>query len=838
MPSNFIKTIYPPIIDSYMPVFDREKECRIYFSLSIYNNLNDININQVQVTVNDQYTNKNLLIDPIGITIKPIIEDTEKTGEDRYYISLVGNDLAKGQFELNKYYKIQLRFANSDTIIPFPLNSGWINNNLKNFSEWSSVCLIKAIIPPTIFLTEFNTVSELTRFPSSFIKVTGKAIFDEEETETLKSYNISIFSKITKEKIYESNEIFTDTISALNIINFTIPIEFEKNIPYILKFKYTTRNLYSAINSYDFIITEDYVQKLDINSAIRLDEENARMIIDIIPKKFRGNILIKRTDSKSKFIIWETVKILNIKDDNIYTWNDYTIEAGVWYKYSVMEGHASGLQGAATYLNIDPILAFFEYSYLVDQECQLKIKFDANISSLKKTISESKIDTIGSQFPFFVRNGNIKYTEFPISGIISYLTDEDEIFTSKNSLITNPDELQTYRDKYRVNDYNDYLMERGFREQVMEFLENGKEKLFKSLTEGNFIIYLMNVIFSPNTTLGRYIYSFSATAYQIANSTIENYNNHHIQEIGNYMSDLEIDKIITEYSAIGQVNNYDNNITISTNILDIIKEKQAIPNYNIRIKDFSSINFNISDNKATEYEVIINGQRIKMSSDGKYTLSSLEDEGIVINSISFPQNYNNIYIDYEVNLQQSIDIIEKEEINNKIPIQFTSIKEIIITITNTSYNYEENFIEYLQKIINNNSQEYLYITGYEIIANIGTIFKIQDNKNQNIYTGIIRETESAIGEGYYSNGWISGLRKVKNTNISSYRIDESKFNRNNNVITYMNYPIEIFQLNASGILTKIENTSTIDYSTIDAINIHMPVENVSITCKCMIGIKE
>jgi hypothetical protein len=37
---------------------------------------------------------------------------------------------------------------------------------------------------------------------------------------------------------------------------------------------------------------------------------------------------------------------------------------------------------------------------------------------------ESKIDTIGNKYPFIYRNGKVKYKEFPISGLLSYLSDE------------------------------------------------------------------------------------------------------------------------------------------------------------------------------------------------------------------------------------------------------------------------------------------------------------------------------------------------------------------------------------------------------------------------------
>jgi hypothetical protein len=54
---------------------------------------------------------------------------------------------------------------------------------------------------------------------------------------------------------------------------------------------------------------------------------------------------------------------------------------------------------------------------------------------LKINTLENKIDTIGSRHPFIFRNGNVYYREFPISGLISYLVDEEQIFLNKDDSI-------------------------------------------------------------------------------------------------------------------------------------------------------------------------------------------------------------------------------------------------------------------------------------------------------------------------------------------------------------------------------------------------------------------
>jgi hypothetical protein len=47
---------------------------------------------------------------------------------------------------------------------------------------------------------------------------------------------------------------------------------------------------------------------------------------------------------------------------------------------------------------------------------------------------ETKVDTLGSKFPYILKNGNTEYKEFTISGLLSYLSDEKEYFINEASL--------------------------------------------------------------------------------------------------------------------------------------------------------------------------------------------------------------------------------------------------------------------------------------------------------------------------------------------------------------------------------------------------------------------
>jgi hypothetical protein len=86
--------------------------------------------------------------------------------------------------------------------------------------------------------------------------------------------------------------------------------------------------------------------------------------------------------------------------------------------------------------------------------------------------------------------------------------DEEHLFLSKEDY--NLTELST-----NLNGEN-IAAERMFKMKVLEWLTNGEPKIFRSPSEGNYIVRLMNSSLTPNDTLGRMLHTFSSTAYEIA----------------------------------------------------------------------------------------------------------------------------------------------------------------------------------------------------------------------------------------------------------------------------------------------------------------------------------
>lgn len=71
---------------------------------------------------------------------------------------------------------------------------------------------------------------------------------------------------------------------------------------------------------------------------------------------------------------------------------------------------------------------------------------------------------------------------------------------------------------YQIHDlypHDNWYWERLFREELVNWLNDGEPKLYRSMPEGNIAVILTDVNLTPNTQLGRRLYNFSATLYEV-----------------------------------------------------------------------------------------------------------------------------------------------------------------------------------------------------------------------------------------------------------------------------------------------------------------------------------
>lgn len=533
--------LYPPIVDTYVPAFltdsGTDKDiCRIYFTLSQFNTMEDIE--NVQVTVRSQYTNLSVLNKskyPSEVMLTSIQEDTSKTSDDRYYIELNKTDIQGGQFEINQYYKVQMRFTHVDaaevSLATPQAIDGWLAANINLFSEWSTVCLIRGISTPQLAVSGFTIEGGEISWANYNPIIYGTLSFkNEEETEKLKSYQVKLYD--------ENDNLLTDSgiqYTNTNSFSYGLNYNFVAGAAYKFTIECTTMNLYSAIATYEFTTAIEESEILDFSFIAETDEDNGRVILTIkksnITDGFTGELVLRRTSNKTNFTIWEDLKTYTYEGATTIkeTFSDMTIESGVWYKY-YLQKRSNGVAASTKYIKT-PIMVIFDDMFLTTKDRQLKIKFNPTVSSFKRTIQESRTDTLGSQFPFVRRNGYADYAQFPIGGLISFQIDESELFTSLEELFGEHLYLYTdYNNDHRITEANNIVYEKLFKDKVIEFLYGEQPKLFRSATEGNFIVKVMDASFSPNATLGRRIVSFTATAYEVAECNIDNFKKYDILE--------------------------------------------------------------------------------------------------------------------------------------------------------------------------------------------------------------------------------------------------------------------------------------------------------------------
>jgi len=546
------ETTSKTITTTYKTVNPRTTErnfiCRVYFSLSEFNSISEIA--NAQVTVRSQLTNKSVLHKikyPCEVMLKLIQLDPEREQagtKDKYFIEIKPEDLNGNNFTIDQYYKVQIRFTSAtlpdgeDPNAGIDLHNGdaiqsishWLSVNLRYFSEWSIVCLVRGISVPTLTLKDFSEAVATDIWDTIInTQVLGNLTFaNRNETETLRNYRIKAYDS-NNNLLLDSGDIYTSNFSDVNSIDYTMNYWFQADHEYYFTLTYVTQNLYTETHKYEFTVSSAEVPDLNLQITAYKDEENGRIGMHINRSrsygKYTGRIIIRRACAQDNFARWEDMYIATFDHEPYIdvTWYDYTIESGVFYLYGIQ---AVNTQGARAPMKMfrEPIMINFDHMFLTCKDKQLKIKFNPSISSFKRNISETKIDTIGSKYPFVKRNGDVNYIQFPIGGLIAAEMDEEGLFTTKEEIykVYQPNYAEYNWDNYVV-DYQDMVWEKFFREAVEKFLESNDVKLFRSPTEGNILIKLMDVNYQPNQTLGRRLWSFTATAYEIDECTLDNY---------------------------------------------------------------------------------------------------------------------------------------------------------------------------------------------------------------------------------------------------------------------------------------------------------------------------
>lgn len=816
--------LFPCTVDTYMPAFligsnnAQKNICRVYFSISAYNSINDI-VN-AQVTVTNQNNNLSSLDKkkyPCEIMITNIKLDTERTTDDKYYIEINSSDIEEG-FQINQYYKVQIRFTGTGAT-ELPMNIGippqnwneadqkytdaqsidsWLVANLSHFSEWSTVCLVRGISSPSLSMGGFDVSANLTLWALDNVNVIGSLNFsDSTETDTLKSYRIKLYN-IDNELLSDSGILYTSAYTNINEFNYTFEYAFNEGEDYYFTFEYETANMYSDIATYSFIVIQENIDILNASLTAELDENNAAIVLHVKGKdssNFIGNITIRRSSSETNFTIWEDMHTQIFDTNTIldYTWTDYTIKSGVYYKYIVQKRTSSGSRGVAVHAENEPFMMLFDDMYLTGGDAQLKIRFDPSVSSFRRSVSEARTETVGSKYPFIKRNGYINYRQFPIGGTITCLMDTSHLLTSREEIFK--DSLENYNDfnkKNKINQYNDWTYEREFREKVMDFLYANEVRLFRSATEGNILIKLMDINFTPNATLGRRIYSFTATAYEIDECNIKNFDKYNILSLGTYSTLLRFSQ-----DYIGE---YGETIPANKEFFDILYEKYnpyAKEKYIIQIDNLDYLRIEmemkpylikegangpyILDDKGQSkeepqdailgYLVYINELPVIINPEGIY---ELKNKDTAITSLKFPIN-TKAHLDYHINIRQ----VEDESLIVKTNSFYKTVGQLWGTFGPNISLYQQIWNKYYEKY-SNYYQALLSLDSVRVESDPGTAFYIKESSDSDFERHVIGTTgelnfdsEDATIEGLFFLG--KHLEPATAAELERDALPENKF---------------------------------------------------------------
>lgn len=591
--------LYPPLVNSSLPAFPADSQnIEFHYFVPQTMSISDAKISKIQYTVVNQSNNVSVLKPTSIATVQTSeIIEIDNTNERYFYIPISN---INGGWIPGNIYKVQIRFS-----------------NIYENSEWSSVCYLKATAKSQNITVEIINAEEAFAVYVESPQFYGR-YENTDATEIQTKYAFTLIDYTTNEILEETGwQIHTDSLDS---VVFSRELEDFKR--YYLQYSIETKNGYTQTIKNDFLCTLDLLPIPEIEfKECTNDYEEGRIKVVVGNKdsnidRISTNLILRRTDSKSNFTIWEDYKIFNIWDDKVYIeFYDYLIEHGVIYKYSIQTLSSQGYRGKSIWS--PTVEALYEHIFLVGNNKQLKIKFNPKVSSWKRTLQEAKVETIGSQYPFITRNGNINYFTFPLEGLVSYWLDEQELFCSKNSLCGNREIATVNANHLNLTDDN-IILEREFRNQVEEFLTNGDYKYFKSPTEGVRLVALTEVSLTPEDTLGRMIHSFRSTAYEIGDNSLTNLIEFGIQDKGEFISSEDMGEkeesfTLGTYHTVG----------IDTDLYNLIKqqvkdnEQVAGTNYRRKLKYIKNLVIEEISGKACSLEI----QQNKNSTWDKITLS-------------------------------------------------------------------------------------------------------------------------------------------------------------------------------------------------------------------------
>ena len=528
--------LYPPYVESTIPAqATMENGGRVlHIPFRLNRAVSLASVAKICARIKTVSTNSWLGVIEVEKDINNVYPDTE--GTDYYYVDFTetNSELTDIVLDPGQHYKIQLAFIDVNGLVGY----------------YSSVGVFKYTTQPSVYIEglEDNNLSNLY----TYVGVYSQAEDGQDPTEKIYSYQFDLYegSTIVATSGLKLHDSTQDESSYESRDIWVLNQQLSEGVQHQIQYSITTINGYKASTPKYTIWNNEFDYDADNSIKPYLKFENnfengyIRLFFNNNGNNFKsagGGFIISRASSEDNYATWYDVMRFTLAGSDTSLpeelFKDFSVVQGVGYKYALQRYNDSGfytsrLPFSSIEDNSTIAIADFEDMFLYDGTRQLKVRFNPKVTSFKTTVLESKTNTIGGKYPFIFRNGNVRYKEFSISGLISYLADTDELFMSNAELgfveehahrhATEHDEVLRSLTRSAHVDSINMAAERTFKLSVLEWLTNGKPKLFRSPGEGNYIINLMNVSLSPNDTVARMLHTFSSQACEIADYNFEN----------------------------------------------------------------------------------------------------------------------------------------------------------------------------------------------------------------------------------------------------------------------------------------------------------------------------
>lgn len=518
--------LYPPIISGTLPAFyleesnmDRIIKITVPFTMNYSVSPTQIKgfALKIKTVQNSNYLYTAKVDNAVyynleGTSYVTFILRTSHSSEER--------ELILRTLKVGLFYKLQIAYIDQ-------------NDEIGNYSD---VGICKYTTKPTVYIEELKT------------GITNNHIYDYlgvysqengDQTEKVYNYYFNIYDD-QDNLVFSTGEQIHDSTMDTNLYTSYDKFSYYKDLELYKPFKIqyvviTNNNLKIASPIYRIIQRVTIESDLKAQLVVTNNFDDGYIDIDLVGIKdelgnediVTGSFILSRASEDSNYLDWEkllTFKIVaQIPSRNL--WKDFTVQQGKRYKYSIQQYNDNKLYSIRIISNT--IFADFEDAFLYDGERQLKIRFNPKVGNIKTNLLETKTDTLGSKYPFFFRNGNVNYKEFTISGLLSYLEDDNFFFITQEELNLVTKELHRHSTKAGKEEFYDstsenIARERLFKNKVLDWLTNGKPKIFRTPYEGNFIVRMMKTTLNPENKLGRLLHTFNGTAYEIAECNYDN----------------------------------------------------------------------------------------------------------------------------------------------------------------------------------------------------------------------------------------------------------------------------------------------------------------------------